>query len=285
MSITETTWVKPTGKLRIKLIMKGVNPLISDPSHEAYNLFGTSNREYALPVDTLGNLINPFSCAEEQEWLEKALDLDLNFHKQKNNYWNSAKIVLGKDDKLIDQSNPKEYIQLLIAKANKAYIAPDFKSQKKRATYKYVIVSENEEIKASAKKVNKTAEAYKFFGKIEEDRDAMLNFLKVYGKKVSGASKVSFLVQELGKIIEEDIDGFLEVANDKGNYELKLIIADAVVAGAVLKDKRKYHLPGGDPLCGEGDTPTLENAVIYLNNPANQDILSMLKARIKNAKD
>jgi len=285
MTAKTTEWQVPSGKVKIKLINKSVNPAISDPDHEAYNLFGNSTRDYLVPVDPQGNLHNPFECAEEQAWLEKALDLDLNYHKSENNYWHTAYVSLGKIDKHIDLSNPKQYLDYLIAKSNKLYVAPSIAHQKKKATYKYVIVAENAEVKATASKANLRIEAYKFLGKIEEDKQEMLDFLKVYGKKVSSVSKVEFLVGELEKIITEDLEGFLEIAGDKDNYEIKLLIAKAVEAGAVNKDRRKYHLPGGDPLCGDGESPTLDNAVIYLKNKANQDVLTTLKARIKNAKD
>lgn len=285
MAIEAKEWVKPSGTVKIKLIVKSVNPAIQDPEHEAYNLFGTSTRDYLVPVDEQNNLHNPFICNEEKEWLEKELDLDLNHHKREGNYWHQAKISLGKTDKVIDLANPKHYIDYIIARANKLYVAPDIKSQKKKATYKYVIVAQDEEMKASASKVNKVGEAYKFFGKIEDDKEAMLNFLKVYGKKVSPATKISSLVTFIGQIISEDIDGFLKVASDKANYDIKLLIAEAVDAGALTKEGRKYYLPGGDGLCGEGDAPTIENAIIYLKNKANQDVLLTLKARVKTAKD
>lgn len=286
MSITEEQiWQKPSGKIKIKLIQKGVNPLISDPDHEAFNLFGTSTRDYLLPIDNAGNLHNPFISDEEQKWLEDSLDLDLNYHKDKDNYWHKAKLALGKADKHLDLSNPKHYIEYVIARANKLYFAPSIKSQKAKATYKYVLVAEEEEVKVNAGKVNKTAEAYKYFGKIEDDKEAMLNFLKVYGKRVSSSSKESFLTQEIGKIIEEDIDGFLEIARDSSSYELKILISEAVEAGAILKNGKKYSLPGGDDLCFEGLVPTLENVVTYLKHNSNQDVLLTLKARVQNAKD
>jgi ribosomal protein S20 len=285
MSTEAKEWVRPSGKVKIKLIVKSVNPAIQDPEHEAYNLFGTSTRDYLVPVDTQGNLHNPFINEEEKLWLETELDLDLNFHRRENNYWHTAKIVLGKSDKRIDLGNPKQYIDYIIARANKMYIAPDVKSQKNKATYKYAIVAEGAEVKATASKAKLRTEAYKFLGKIEDDKQEMLDFLKVYGKKVSKVSKEEFLVGELEKLIIEDLDGFLAIAHDKPNYDIKLLIAQAVEAGAVIKDKRKYFLPGGDALCGEGDVPTIENAIVYLKNKANQDVLSTLKARIKNAKD
>lgn len=280
-----TNWVKPSGKVRIKLIAKGVNSLITDPSHEAYNLFGTSTRDYLVPVDRQGNLHNPFECREERDWLESELDLDLNHHKDEKNYWHNASVSLGKTDKRLDLSNPKHFIEYVIIRANKMFIAESLTTAKKKATYKYVIVGENAEIKATASKANLRIEAYKFLGKIEDDRQEMLDFLKVYGKKVSSVSKIEFLVGEMEKIITDDLDGFLTTSKDKGGYELKLLIASAVDCGAITKEKRKYYLPGGDALCGEGDIPTLDNAILYLGEKGNQDVLTTLKARVKNAKD
>jgi hypothetical protein len=285
MSTTEAKWQIPSGKIKVKPIAKAVNPLVQDPEHEAYFLFGTSTRDYCLPVDRQNNLINPFSSKEEQEWLEDTLDVDLNIYKTKDNYWRTFKVSLGKSDKRLDLSNPKDYLEYLVLKANKLYVAPDGKSQRKRATYRYALVEENFEVKSTANKANKRVSAYKFLGKLEEDRNDMLNFLKVYGKKVSNVSKTDFLVQELEKLIIEDIDGFLAVAEDKENYEIKLLIANGVEAGAIKKDRRKYFLPGGDPLCAEGDVPTLANAVEYLKAKSNQDVLTTLKARISNAKE
>jgi len=283
--IKEKAWSVPSGRIQIKLIVKGVNPSIQDPDHEAYNLFGSSSREYSIPVDRQGNKVNPFLCKEEQEWLEKALDLDLNHHKVNNNYWDRAKIVMGKSTKIINLENPKDYLDYVIARANKQFFAPSGDDQKKKATYKYVIVAENYEIKATASKANQRIEAYKFLGKIEDSKQEMVDFLKVYGKKVSSVSKIDFLVSEMEKIIVDDIEGFIATSKDKDNYEVKLLIAKAVEVGALIKEKRKYSLPGGDPLCGEGDVPTLENAVIYLKNKANQDIYTTLVARVQNAKD
>ena len=61
----------------VKPIMRARNPLVSDPEHEAFYLFGNSTITYCLPVDNRNNLIKPFLPGdigkEEQEWLEYEL--------------------------------------------------------------------------------------------------------------------------------------------------------------------------------------------------------------------
>ena len=275
----------PDKVIMVKPVLRVRNPLITDPEHEAFFLFGNASIDFPLPVDRQNNLINPFSSKAEQRWLERELDVDLNWHKAKDNYWHRAKVRCDKNTKRLHLSNPKDYIQYLILKANGLYIAPDGESQGNKATYKFALISEEFETKKNVKKADLQIDAYMILGKLRDDKDSMIDFLKVYGKKVSPVSKPDFLIAEIKKIIEDDIEGFLEVAKDKENYELKLLIARAVDAGAVVKSGRKYSLPGGDGLCGAGEVPVLENAVIYLKNPANQDILTLLKTRVKNAKD
>lgn len=285
MEIKETNSFTAIDKVVIvKPIMKVRNPMVSDPEHEAYFLFGSATIDYPLPVDANNNLINPFSSKAEQAWLEKELDLDLNIYKKNDNFWRTHKVRLGKDPRKLNLLNPKDYLDYLVLKANKLYISPDGESQKKKATYRYALIDENYETKTIVKSSDKKKAAYKALGKLEEKgREGMVNFLKVYGQRVSPESKIEFLTAAIDKIIEDDIDGFLKIADDK-QYDLKLVVANAVECGAVIKKGRQYFLPGGDGLCGAGESPTIENAVAYLSQPANSDILLTLHAKIAGSK-
>jgi len=279
-----STFEIPKGNIIIKPVMRMRNPQISDPSHEAYFLFSGSTIDYCLPMDKMGNLYNPFSSTQEKEWLEKELDLDLNYHKNKDNYWKKAKVKLGKEDTKLDLSNPKHYIQYLILKANKNFIAPSGDKMLDRATYRYAIVSEQFETRVKVSSADKKKRAYKSAAKLEaKGKQAMLDFLRVYGNKVDDGSSLDFLIGKIDDIIEDNIDKFLAITVDSENYEIKLLIAKAVDAGAVVKRGREYTLPGGDTLCEQGDVSTLDNVVEYLKATRNQDILTLLKARVDKA--
>jgi hypothetical protein len=282
---TKENGFKPATKVVVvKPVMRMRNPMVSDPDHEAYFLFGSSTIHYCLPVDKNNNLINPFTSKDEQLWLEKALDADLNIYKKENNFWLKHKVKLGKDERKLNLANPKDYIDYLILKANSLYIAPDGESQQKKRTYRYALVSEEFETQTKVKASDKKKMAYKAAAKLEEKgKTAMLNFLKVYGHRVSEESKPEFLVAAIDDIIEENIDGFLAIVADK-EYETKLLIANAVELGAVVKKGRLYTLPGGDNLCGPGEQPTIDKAVSYLNSPRNSDILASLHAKVEGKK-
>jgi len=282
---------KFTGEDRVvivKPVLRARNPLVSDPEHEAFYLFGSSTITYCLPVDNRNNLIKPFLPGDEgkaeQEWLEYELDLDLNWHKNKDNEWHKLKVKLGKEPVKLNLRSPKDYMLYIILRANTLFIAPDGDSMLKRKTYRYALVSEEYEINKAVSEGDKEMEAFMALGKLKDDKEAMVNFLKVYGKKVAAVSKPSFLFSEIRKIIADDIDGFLNVVENKDAFDMKLLISDAVEAGVVIKQGRKYSLPGGDPLCGEADVATIDVAVDYLLSPAQQDLLLSIKARVKNAK-
>lgn len=285
--VTKKAEFTPIDKIIIvKPILRVRNSLITDPDHEAFFLFGNATTDYCLPVDQNGTLINPFSSKEEQAWLEKSLDLDLNIYKTKENFWKSrkAKVRLGKDDRKLNLSNPKDYISWLVLKTNKNYIAPDGDSINKKATYRYGLYSEEYATQTIVKHADKKKLAYKAASRLEDKgKETMVNFLKVYGHRVTAESKFEFLVAAIDKIIEDDIDTFLKLVDDK-EYELKLLISNAVEVGAITKKGRHYFLLGGDPLCGTGETPVLDTVVAYLKAPANGDIVNMLMASIKKKK-
>lgn len=283
-------------KITVSPILRSVNPNIDDPDHEAFFLFGNATRDYSLPMDRQGNLINPFESDQERAWLEKTLDVDLNVYKKSDNYWHKFKVKLGKQEKKLNLKNPQDYIDYLVLKLNRQFIAPlGTKKDAYLRTQKYALLKEDDQVSEIVNKETKKIEAYKAFGKMEDDKQAMINFLKVYGQtavnvgskksKVSLNTKIGLLIQLVSEIIEQDLNGFLNTVKDKENYDIKLLIANAVDTGVIIKEQRKYFLQGGDALCNEGLVPTIDNVVDYLKQIKNQDILLMLQARVDNAKE
>lgn len=283
-------------KVIISPIKRAINPNVQDPEHENYFLFGTGSRDYVLPMDRQGNLINPFSSDEEKQWLEKTLDVDLNFYKKTDNFWHRFKVSLGKSQRTLDLTNPQDYLDYLVLNSNKHLFAPvGTKTTDYLQSQRYALIKTEDVVAENAKRVNLKNEAYKAFGKMEDNKEEMVNFLKIYGQvtvnqdrkktKVTLNTKRELLVELIDEIIEKDINGFLNIIRNKDNYEITLLISNALEVGAITKEQRKYFLPGGDPMCAEGLTPTIDNAVLFLKNPKNQEIKLMLDARVKAAKE
>lgn len=285
METKEAVNFKPFAeKIVIKPIMKIRNPLVNDINHEAAILFGNATIKFRLPLDRYGNLLDPFESQDERKWLEKELDLDLNHHKQKENQWHKLSLSLAKNPITLHLNDPKQYLQYVIARANANQIAKSADAQITKQ-HRYVITSVDEDIKTESKSADLKIKCYMALGKLKDSKADMLNFLRVYGKKVSPVSKEDFLLTELQKIIDEDTQGFLKTYEDKDSYEIKLLIADAVECGAVIKNGRQYALPGGDLLAATGMPATINNVIEYLTSPANQDILTTIETRIKKSKE
>jgi hypothetical protein len=147
-----------------------------------------------------------------------------------------------------------------------------------------MIVSEETAVDTRLTKQKKLAEAYMFLGKISENKEEMSSFLRIHGKRIPFDVTEKWLQDELGKMIDTKLDDFLAIARDT-DRKTRLMILDAVAAGIIVKDGRKYFLQGGEPLAGTGEVPLMETAVAFLKQKKNQDIFLDIKGRLDNAKD
>jgi hypothetical protein len=207
------------------------------------------------------------------------------YKKMSENYWAKYKLVLGKEKRKLDLNNPKDYLDYIVARTLDKYIATNGKSSTYTRTQIYELVEEDHENEVKASKADKTKEAYMLFGRLEaKGKEEMLNFLKVYGKRVDKNSKVEYLKATIDTIIQEDIDKFISLAKDQ-DFTIKLLIEDAVQVGVLIKSNREYLLPGGDKLAPEGLKATIDVATKYLKDKSNQDLLISIQQQVKTAKD
>lgn len=263
---------------------------ITDPEHEAAFLVGPATRNYSAPMDRNGNIICPLTD-EEKEYFENPevsgmsyKPGDLSPYKEHKNFWRNHKVRLGKDPKVLRLDQPKDYIDYKLLLANTSEIAPSLEDAKKKRSYKFMLVSEDVAIDNRISRQKKLQEAYMFLGKINENKEEMSNFLRIYGKRVPVDASLKWLQDELGKLIDENLTAFLDIAKD-ADRKTRLLILDAVEAGIIAKDGRKYFLQGGEPLASPGEVPLMEAAVKFLKLKKNQDILLDIKGRLETAKD
>ena len=106
---------------------------------------------------------------------------------------------------------------------------------------------------------------HSLYGKVDKEYDYIL-------------PKKEFLVTEVEKIITEDTSGFLSTINDD-QYSTKLLIYNALVARAIGREGTDYVIEGKGTI-----GYNLNEVVDYMNNPANNEDVLKVKARIENAK-
>lgn len=266
---------------------------INDPKHVFYGgMAENAVKTYTVPMSDTGTFVNILT-EDEQRYLEDALGLEykaLSPYKKTDNFWDDSneygisRVMLQKQDNYFDLSIPEDYIKYKILLANKNLIAPSLQvlEDTPRATYEYVIISENEETKVAKKSMNATMECYVEFGAIKDDRDILRTVIEILdGRPTASNVKLDWLQTKANELIQADAKGFLRVVKDP-MLKTKVLIKASIEAGLISKRGDFLYLrKDGTPLCNDDEEPTLNIAARYLNEPKHQEVKFYLEAQLK----
>jgi len=277
-------------KIYLKPIVRG-GKMINSPEHVAYFQYEGAGNWFQLPVNTLGQLINPFDSSEEKEFFEKELDVDLNVNKKKDNFWHTFFVKVTKDYNLMHDgyvfnlADPLDNLRWRVTRLQ-PHVAPSWELRTSRGEYRFALVEEGYAEEKEQNETNKTIEAYTYLGAIQNSARSLKDFLGVYYmekqemKRVPEDAEKDWLKKEVKKVIEEDIDMALKIMNDPQG-KIKNFILQGIRAGAVVKSARnKYDLPG------EGVSYTYDELISYLTNAEEikADVYLKIAAQIKVSK-
>lgn len=261
--------------------------IVRDPKHILYGgMAEGAVRWLTVPRLTSGMYMNVLTNAEKA-YLEDIMGLEYNalsIYNKVDNFWDNYQVRLNKQDNFINLADPNDYIKYKVLLANKDLIAPSLQDLEDhpKATYQFVIIHENEESQASKKKMNATMQAYMEFGKIQENVDILRTIIEtIDGRPTSKNSKIEFLQEKVGKLIQADARLFVRVATDP-LLSTKVLIKKAIEGGLISNRGGMLYLKAdGTPLCVDNEEPTLNIAAKYLNMPKNQELLFSLQAKLK----
>lgn len=271
--------------------------MITDPRHVLYGGMATGSKvKVTTPLLRSGGFADVLT-KDEKAFLEYKLGLDpnaLSVHNKNNNFWSDAnndinktgigRVELIKGDTPLDLSNPIDYIKYKILLANKDLIAPSIQAlqDKPKASYKFVIVNENDSAKAANTKVTLKAQAYMEFGKINDDKDKMRVIIEtIDGRPTAQDSKVEYLQGKIGELIEANTKMFLQVVKDP-LLDNKVLIKKAIDAGIIANRGNYLYLKkDNQPLCDNGQEPTFNVAAKYLSLPKHQELKFSIEAQLK----
>lgn len=262
----------------------------NNPKHVLYGgMAENSTRTYVVPQLRNGQLVDVLT-KDEKDFLEDYLGLEdnaLSVYNIENNFWKKQKVVLHKDNNVFDLSNPMDYIKVKILLHNTDLIAPSLTAVQNnpKATYEYVIIRENEENKVNRRRIDATKEAYKEYGKIEEDRDTMRVIIETLtASPVAATMTLDSMVSKIDELIQHDAKTFLKVAQDP-MLKTKVLIRNAIDAGVIVNRAGQLYLrDGGTPLCDKGEA-TLSVASAYLNEIRNQELRFTIEAKVNQYKE
>ena len=261
--------------------------IVRDPKHVLYGgMAEGAVRWLTVPMLTSGAFVNVLTNSEKS-YLEEVMGLEYNalsIYNKTDNFWENYRVRLTKQDNILDLSNPEDYIKYKVLLANKDIIAPSIQELEDhpKATYQFVILRENEETHNATKKLNATMQAYMEFGKIQDKADILRVIIEIIdGKPTSKNSKIEFLQEKVGKLIQADAKLFVRVATDP-LLETKVLIKKAIESGLISNRGGMLYLKSdGTPLCEDNEEPTLNIAARYLNLPKHQTLKFSLEAKLK----
>lgn len=271
------------------------NAMVQSKDHILYGgMADNAKREYVVPRLQSSGVYKNVLTTNEKNFLEQVLGLApnaLSVHKRgKDSFWSDAnpngigKVILYKQGNSLDLSNPIDYIKYKILLANSDYIAPSLREleENPKATYQFVLVSENAETQRNLSKIDAIKRCYMEYGKIETDTDVMRYVVEVFeGRPISAQTKLDYLQGKINEYIQQAPRRFLDVIQDE-LLPAKVLIRKANEAGIIGKKNDTYYLTeDGRPLCEMNEESTLNVAAKYISSVKRTELKYSIEAKLK----
>lgn len=260
---------------------KGMAANVAEDHIIAGGMVAEAKRKFKAPLQKNGAIANVLT-KPEKEYLESETGLDLSVY---GDFWVNYSVTLMKDDanNRLDLSNPMDYLSYKLLLTLRNDIATSWDKRHDKLTFDFAITREGEEGKERKQQYDSKKEAFKQYGKIEEDKSKLLGILKLLtNKPISKDSTLLWIQEQVEAKIDTMPSAFLDIIQDS-SFETKLLINKGIEYGVIVKQSNKYSTVDGLDLCEADELPTLQNAVRYLDNPRNQEVRSLVEAKINNA--
>ena len=268
--------------------------MVQNPKHILFGgMADTATRSFVVPRLSSTGMFKNVLTDNEKNYLEKVMGLEYNalsVYRKNDNFWDDSnphgigRVTLHKQDNYLDLSSPEDYIKYKILLANKDVIASSMQEMEDRpkATYQFVIISENAEAKMNNSRADVIMQCYEEFGSIRDDADTLKVVIELLeGRPMAPKVKLDFLKSKVTEYIQSKPKLFLATVKDE-LLPAKVLIKKALEAGVIGKKNDTYYLrQDGSPLCEMNEESTLNNAARYLSSVKHQDLKFLIEARVK----
>jgi hypothetical protein len=278
----ENKFTLPNTIVNIKYLKrkKGMASSVSEDHVISGGMLSGAVKRFQCPLLRNGSLANVLTN-DEKEFLEKSTGLNLSVYSE---FWGNHFVSLFKDDNRLDLGNPLDYISYKILLNLKDDVSPTWAERDRKQTYQFVITSNDEELNERKVSFDVKKEAFKLYGKIEDDKDKLIGVLGLLtNKPISKDSALTWVQTQVEAFLDSKPESFVSIMKDK-SLDTKLLVQEGVDNKIILKVSNKYKTADGLDLCENGQLPTFENAVSYLDNPKHQDVRSFIEAKLNNKK-
>ena len=267
------------------------NAMIQTPGHVLYGgMADNATRKFPCPRLRTGQYANVLTN-EEKRFLEKAMGLEkdaLSVYRKHDNFWDDnnpngiGAVILRKQNNYFNLSVPEDYIRWKILLSHKDIICPSMQELEDRpkATYQFVLVSENAEAMYNLSRNDAKRDAYVSYGAVCQDADTLRTILEIItSRPLAQRTRLDFLQGKTMETLEKDPRRFLSVIKDK-LLPAKVLIKRAVEAGIVTR-KNDLYFYEGMPMCEMGEDSTLTNAAKYITHIKRQEMKYTIEAKLK----
>lgn len=268
----------PEKVITVKYIKRktGMASNVSEDHVISGGMLSNSVKRFQCPMLRNGSLANVLT-KEEKSAIENLTGLDLSVYGE---FWRNHYVALYKDDNKFDLSNPLDYISYKIMLTLKDDISPSWSERTKKQTYQFVITSSDEELTERKAGFDNKKEAFKLYGKIEDDKNKLIGVLSLLtNKPISPESTLKWLQTKVEEFLDTKPDLFVNLIKDK-SLDTKLLIQEAVDKKIIIKSGNKYKTVDGLDLCENSQLATFENAITYLDNPKHQEVRTFIEAKL-----
>jgi hypothetical protein len=279
-TITKSNFKLPNESVVVKFIprKKGMAANVDNNHVISGGMLTNAKRKFSAPLQQNGSIANILT-KEEKEFLESATGLNLSVY---GDFWTTFQVSLFKDDasNKFDLSNPMDYISIKVLESYKDEIATEWNSRNKKQTYDFVVTRDYEIGDEKKSKLDTKKEAFKIYGKIEDDREKLIGVLKLLSNQpISKDSKLKWIQGQVEEYVDTMPSAFLNVMQDH-SLETKMLINKAVDSGYIVRKGNKYSTVDGLELSENKQPASFDNAVVYLDNPKHQDVRDLITAKI-----
>ena len=272
----------PNKKVSVKLVEKTRSGFLKNS--DGNTIWSGCKRTYQAPTNQFDRIIQLLN-KDEQEYLEKEMGLEtgsLAPGARKNNFWREFKVTLDKKGKMLDLSDPEDFLSWKVLQASNT--VANSKEGINVMIHDFYMVTEEEERESDNRLAERYEKASHLFTKINKSDKKMISVLRLLGKRgIPAEASTKWLKAELVKVIEQkekikgipSMDDFIKVAEDP-NFDTKVFLLDAIELGEVHIEGTTYKLRAGDVIGYDQ-----EQAISFINDPKNQNVKFLIEERIK----
>lgn len=260
---------------------RGMAANVADNHIIAGGMLPNAKKKFCAPIQASNGAIVNVLTKEEKKYLESVTGLNLSVY---GDFWKTFYVTLRKDDSsnLLELSNPVDYLKYKLLLALKDDIAPSWDRRNDSQGYQFVITRDGEIQNEKKAKLDVKKEAFKAYGKIEDDKEKLVGVLKLLSNQpISSNSELEWIQGKVEEYVDSSPTAFLNVMNDP-YLKTKVLINKGIEQKLIIKKGNKYETVDGLELAEEGQVPSFINAVKYLENPRHQDVYLLLEAKINN---